>query len=199
MMTRDELIAFEADIAAEFNAGRIRAPIHLSGGNEDQLLQIFRRIRSQDWVFSSWRSHYHCLLKGVPPAELKAAIMAGRSIALCFPEHRVYSSAIVGGALPIAIGVAMAIARSGEDARVWCFIGDMTFQCGIAHECIKYSRNHDLPIHFVVEDNGLSVCTTTHDVWGRTQGCMDWSDTAVTYYRYHLPWPHAGAGQRVQF
>ena len=199
MMTRDELIAFEADIATEFNAGRIRAPVHLSGGNENQLIQIFDRIRPQDWVLGSWRSHYHCLLKGVPPDELKAEIMAGRSIALCFPQHRVYSSAIVGGSLPIAVGVAMAIARSGEDARVWCFMGDMTAETGIAHECIKYSRNHGLTIHFIIEDNGLSVCTDTNEAWGKSHGCVEWDGYTLSRYNYHLPWPHAGAGQRVQF
>lgn len=197
-MTRDELTAFEADIAAEFNAGHIRAPVHLSGGNEDQLIDGFKSIRPQDWVLGSWRSHYHCLLKGVPPAELKAEIMAGRSIALCFPQHRIYSSAIVGGSIPIAVGVAMAIARSGENAWVYCFMGDMTYRCGIVREAIAYSRNHGLPIHFVVEDNGLSVCTPTHDAWGLDG--RDKSDYTLTYYRYHLnPWPHAGAGQRVQF
>ncbi len=160
-MTAQELIGFEEEIAQLFNAGKILAPVHLYYGNEDQMISIFRGIRSQDWVFCSWRSHYQCLLKGVPREQVREAILEGRSISLCFPDHRIYSSAIVGGTLPIAVGTAMAIKRSGEDARVYCFIGDMTAESGIAHECMKYSRNHGLPIHFVVEDNGKSVCTDT--------------------------------------
>ena len=44
-------------------------------------------------------------------------------------------------------------------------MGEMTSETGIAHECIKYSRNFDLPIHFVVEDNSMSVCTDTRETW----------------------------------
>ncbi len=109
----------------------------------------------------SWRSHYQCLLKGVPRQELKAEIMAGHSITLCFPRYRVLSSAIVGGIIPIAVGTALGIKRRGERARVHCFMGDMTAETGIAHEAIKYSTNHQLPIRFIVEDNGKSVCTDT--------------------------------------
>jgi TPP-dependent pyruvate/acetoin dehydrogenase alpha subunit len=199
-MTKEELIAFEDEIAALFNAGRIRAPVHLYSGNEDQIISIFRRIRSQDWLFCSWRSHYQCLLKGVPKELVRSEILAGRSISLCFPEHRIYSSAIVGGVLPIAVGAAMSVARSGEDAKVYCFMGDMTAETGIAHESIKYSRNHRLPIHFVVEDNEKSVCTDTREVWNQRNLSFEGRDDQyVSYYHYNTKYPHAGAGVRVQF
>lgn len=199
-LTKSDLIAFEEGIAETFNSGAIRAPVHLYFGNEDQLIEIFRNIRPQDWVFCSWRSHYQCLLKGVPQDEIRSEILAGRSITLCFPEHRIYSSAIVGGVIPIAVGTAMAVQASGEDSRVYCFMGEMTAETGIAHECIKYSRNHKLPIHFIVEDNGKSVCTDTRDAWKQEKLTFeDSSDEYVTYYRYETKYPHAGAGQRVQF
>ena len=105
-MTKEELIAFEDEIAAFFNAGKIRAPVHLYSGNEEQIISVFQKIRFQDWVFCSWRSHYQCLLKGVPEDLVRDEILAGRSISLCFPEYRIYSSAIVGGVLPIAVGAA---------------------------------------------------------------------------------------------
>ena len=44
-------------------------------------------------------------------------------------------------------------------------MGEMTSETGIAHECIKYSRNLDLPIHFIIEDNEKSVCTDTRKTW----------------------------------
>jgi pyruvate dehydrogenase E1 component alpha subunit len=199
-MTKEELIAFESDIAALFNAGKIRAPVHLYSGNEEQIIGIFQKIRSQDWVFCSWRSHYQCLLKGVPKELVRDEILAGRSISLCFPEYRIYSSAMVGGVLPIAVGAAMSIQLRGEDAGVYCFMGDMTSETGIAHESIKYSRNHRLPIHFIIEDNEKSVCTVTREVWNQPhltfEGC---SDDYISYYRYQTKYPHAGAGVRVQF
>lgn len=197
-MRADQLIAFEQDIAEEFNAGTIRAPIHLSGGNEEQLIAIFKEIRPQDWIACSWRAHYHCLLKGVPPDELKAEIMAGRSMTLCFPAHRIISSAIVGGVLPIATGIAMGIKRRGEDARVWAFVGDMTALGGMYHECSLYAFSHQLPITFVIEDNYLSVCTDTREAWGTGAKAIA-GKHFNRYYEYKLGWPHSGAGKRVNF
>ena len=200
MKTKDQLIAFENEVAARFNAGKIRAPVHLYWGNEENIIKTLAGVRPQDWIFCSWRSHYQCLLKGVPEQEVMDEIMAGRSISLCFPQHRIYSSAIVGGVLPIAVGTALSIQRSGEDAKVYCFMGEMTAETGIAHESIKYSINHKLPIHFVVEDNGKSVCTDTREAWAQqTLSFDERSDAWITYYRYETKYPHAGAGVRVQF
>jgi len=199
-MTPEDLIAFETDIAEVFNAGKIHAPVHLYYGNEAQMIEIFRDVKPEDWVFCSWRSHYQCLLKGVPPEEVKAEILAGRSISLCFPKYRVVSSAIVTGVLPIAVGTAMGIKRRGEKARVHCFVGDMTAETGAFHECLKYSTNHQLPIRFIIEDNAKSVCTDTRETWN--QPVLTYENSRhplVVYYKYQTKYPHAGAGKRVQF
>ncbi len=198
--TAQQLIAFEDRVAALFNSGAIRAPVHLYSGNERQMIDVFKDVGPNDWIFCSWRSHYQCLLKGVPEDELMAEIVAGHSISLCFPEHRIYSSAIVGGVLPIAVGTAMAIQRSGEDARVHCFLGEMTAESGIAHESMKYARNFDLPIRFIIEDNEKSVCTDTRETWNQKKLSFEGvSDRYVHYYKYATKYPHAGAGVRVQF
>ena len=99
-MNKRDLETFEKEIAESFNKAQIRAPIHLHGNNEDQLIEIFKSIKSNDWIFSSWRSHYHCLLKGVPPERLKKDILDGKSITLIYPEYKIYTSAIVGGIIP---------------------------------------------------------------------------------------------------
>ena len=196
----EELIAFEEDIADEFNASKIKAPVHLYSGNEREMIDVFDRVRADDWVLCSWRSHYQCLLKGVPADEVKSEIMAGHSITLNFPEHRVLSSAIVTGVLPIAVGLGLGIQREGGKERVWCFLGEMTSETGSAHECIKYVQNHELPVHFVIEDNGKSVCTDTRETWGVDTLTYENADNPyVTYYQYETKYPHAGAGQRVQF
>tara|TARA_B100001741_G_C16350469_1_gene503793 strand:- start:4 stop:603 length:600 start_codon:yes stop_codon:yes gene_type:complete len=199
-MDKENLINFENEIASLFNEGKIKAPIHLYSGNEDFLINFFKKIKTIDWVFCSWRSHYQCLLKGVPPKEVKKEILNGKSISLCFPEYKVYSSAIVGGTLPIAVGVALSIKRRKLKNKVFCFIGDMTSETGIAHECIKYSKNLELPIHFIIEDNSKSVCTDTRSAWSQKKLTYEnISDDYVTYYKYELKYPHAGAGKRVQF
>lgn len=194
---RDKLTAFEQRIALFFNNGEIPYPVHLESGNEDQLIEIFKEVGKDDYIFVSWRGHLKALLKGVPPEELEAAIFRGESMALKFPEYRVYGSAIVGGTIPIALGAALAIKRKGGSETVWCFLGDMTAEGGIFHECEKYARNNDLPIRWIIEDNGVSVLTSTSDVWG---GLINWKyRNKIDYYKYESKWPHCGAGKRVQF
>lgn len=197
-MTKDELIAFEESIAEEFNAGKIPYPIHLDNGNEDALIDVFKSVNPQDWVFGSWRLHYKALLKGVPPDELRAAIRRGESMALRFDEQRVYGSAIVGGTIPIALGTALAIKRRGAQEHVWLFVGDMAVESGIFYEVWKYAANFDLPISFVVEDNGVSVCTNTREAWGADES-DGWNLRTMIRFKYQSKYPHAGAGQRVQF
>jgi TPP-dependent pyruvate/acetoin dehydrogenase alpha subunit len=199
-MTAQDLIDFETEIAAAFNQAHIRAPVHLYSGNEEQMIEIFRSIKPEDWVLCSWRSHYQCLLKGVPRERLKREIFEGRSISLCFPEYRVLSSAIVTGVLPIAVGLALAIKRARGTHSVFCFMGEMTAETGVAHECIKYSENHDLPIRFIVEDNGKSVCTDTRATWNQPVLTHEGTrNPRILYYQYQSKYPHAGAGKRVQF
>lgn len=195
MMTAEELIAFENEMAAAFEAGKIKSPLHLAGGNEENLIDIFHSINIEDWVLCSWRSHYHCLLKGVPREKVRDAIYEGRSIALCFPSHRVLSSAIVGGICPIATGLGWAIKERGGKERVHVFVGDMTARTGIYHECIQYCIGHGLPVRFYVEDNGKSVCTDTDAVWG--QGVS--ANGAINRYSYDLSRPHVGIGKFVRF
>tara|TARA_B100000959_G_C14772137_1_gene537954 strand:- start:50 stop:649 length:600 start_codon:yes stop_codon:yes gene_type:complete len=199
-MKEDDLIKFEENIALLFNQAKIRAPIHLYSGNERFLIKFFKKIKKNDWIFCSWRSHYQCLLKGVPAQKVKKEIIKGKSISLCFLDYKIYSSAIVGGTLPIALGLATSLKRKKTKNKVYCFIGDMTSETGIAHECIKYSRNKNLPIHFIVEDNRKSVCTDTRKAWSTNKLTFEnVSDKYVTYYKYKLKYPHAGAGKRVEF
>lgn len=198
--TIEELIAFESKIADLFNKGEIRAPVHLSDGNESSIIEIFKSVKTEDWVFCSWRSHYQALLKGVPATRVEAEILAGRSISLCFPDFNFYSSAIVGGQVPIAVGTALSLKRNRQPGHVWCFIGDMTSETGIAQTAIRYSEKQDLPITFVVEDNGISVLTQTRDVWNSTSLRFEESmSTKIISYKYKSKYPHAGAGVRVQF
>ena len=199
-MDKQKLIAFENKIADLFNKAKIRAPIHLYSNNEDQMIKIFKKIKKNDWVFCSWRSHYQCLLKGVSEKILTKEIIAGKSISLCFPKHKIYSSAIVGGVLPIATGLAFSNKIQKIKSKVFCFVGEMTAETGIMHECLKFSKNHNLPIHFIVEDNSKSVCTDTRKAWSMKKLSFEGKkDKFITYYKYSLKYPHAGAGRRVQF
>lgn len=199
LLTAEELVAFETDIADCFNNAMIKAPVHLYDGNEEQMIEVFKNVQPDDWVFCSWRSHYQCLLKGVPQEQVKQDILDGKSITLCYPEYQVYSSAIVTGNIPIATGVALDIKRKGGTNHVWCFVGDMTSETGTFYENHKYAVNHNLPITYIVENNKKSVCTPTLDVWNTEYLTYSNPTYKVIYYEYDSKYPHAGAGQRIQF
>ena len=194
MLTVAELQAFESEVEAAFIAKSIPGPIHLSGGNEQQLIDIFADIKRDDWVFSTYRNHFHALLHGVPRDVLMAEIMEGRNMNFSSAKHRFFTSAIVGGTLPIATGVAAAIKRRKGRNRVWCFVGDMAATTGAFHEATNYALWNDLPIRFVVEDNDMSANSPTTECWGSDKGICN-----VERYYYKRKHPHAGASQWVNF
>lgn len=186
-MNAADLISFEKEVADAFERKEIRGPIHLVGGNEGKLIEVFREIPKSDWVLSTWRSHYHALLHGVPRGTVMNDILAGKSMQLHYPKHKFLTSAIVGGVCPIAVGLAAA------GNHVWCFVGDMAAETGVFHECVKYVSGHDLPVTFIIEDNGFATNTPTADTWGSKSG------ECVVHYSYERTQPHCGVGKYVQF
>jgi len=193
-MDKKELIEFEEMIKDLFLDKKIRSPVHLSNGNEEELIRIFKKIKKDDWVFSTHRSHYHALLKGIDKNWLKNEILNNRSIHIINKEHNFFSSAIMGGILPIALGVALAMHREKSENWVWVFVGDMTSTMGVFHECIKYASSvYGLHINFVVEDNGLSIKSPTEKVWGK------YDSVYIYRYKYKSVYPHQGCGEWVIF
>jgi pyruvate dehydrogenase E1 component alpha subunit len=209
MVSIEELISFETEIGNEFNQGNIKAPIHLYSGNEEIMVEIFKKIDVvNDWVCCTWRNHYQGLLKGIPRDLLKSNIMEGKSMVMNLPEYKFICSSIVGGIPSIATGLALASKLQNKKEHVWCWVGDMSAETGAFHEAYKYSVNHNLPITFIVEDNRKSVCTPTPDIWGREtpyyleaeyQGGIVEQKNLIYYQYTNEKYPHAGAGIRVQF
>lgn len=193
---KDKLIAFEKRVAEAFEAKQLKGPMHLSGGNEDQLIEIFKDIHPGDWICTSYRNHYHALLHGVPEEKLFKAICDGHSMTLQLPEHRFFSTAIVGGQLAIATGIAAALKRQKCHRKVWCFMGDMAATLGAFHDAYGYSFHNKLPINFVVEDNGWSCDSPTDECWGikTSEHLVD-----VRRYKYERQHPHVGTGKWVAF
>jgi len=203
-MTSQDLIAFETRIRDHFAAGALPCLIHLSGGNETQLLDIFSRIRPQDWVFSTHRNHYHALLKGIPADHLEAEILAGRSMFIYSREHNFLTSSILAGTCCIAAGVAWEIRNAAPCAtsdpatvpHVYCFLGDGAEEEGHYYEAALFAEANDLPITFIIEDNARQVDTTKSER-RRTEypvsGPLD-HFACVERYHYTPTYPHGGAG-----
>ena len=80
--------------------------------------------------------------------------------------------------------------------KAWLFIGDMTSQMGLFHEAYKYSRNFNLPLEIVIEDNGKSVKTDTKKVWNLKKINFP---KDLFYYKYKLAYPPFGTGKWVTF
>lgn len=192
----NKIIKFEKLIFEKFNKGMIRFPIHLTKGNENFLKEIFQYISPKDWIMCHWRNHAHALLHGVPEKILYEQIMNGKSMYISSKKNRFLSSSIAGGTIPIALGVALSIKKNKQKNKVWCFVGDMTSQMGIFYEAYNYSRNFNLPLEFVIEDNGKSVYTDTKKVWGLKK--LNYPKD-VFYYKYNLKYPHHGTGTFVNF
>ena len=195
MVSEKKLIEFELKVKKVYEKGLIKAPIHLSGNNEKKLIKIFKKIKKNDWVFSTWRNHYHALLHGIDENWLFNQIVLGRSMGIISKKNKFYSSAIVGGILPIALGVAMSNKMKKTRDKVFVFIGDMTYETGIFHETFKYAENMKLPINFIVEDNGLSTNTPTKKAWGKKSKISK----KINYYKYKRKFPHHGTGNWILF
>lgn len=190
-MTRDGLIAFEAGIKDLWEAGDLPFLMHLCGGNEDPLMEIFEQIGPGDWVFSTHRSHYHYLLKGGSEERLMQLIKAGRSMFIFDKELKFFTSSILAGICCIASGVAYGLKENGSANAVWCFLGDGAEDQGHFYEAVMFAMAQDLPIRFVIEDNDRSVDTTKQQRRGDFE--FQWPDKVIRY-EYNPTYPHAGSG-----
>ena len=72
----------------------------------------------------------------------------------------------------------------------------MAATTGAFHEATKYAASSNLPLNFIVEDNGLSCDSPTEATWGYTRGGK-YRDATYSYYHYARQWPHIGTGNNV--
>lgn len=201
MLNKDELIAFEKYIALLYDAGELPYLVHLSGGNEDQLIDIFRDISPDDYVFSTHRNHYHYLLHGGMPHDLTAKILAGKSMFVFDRARNFLSFSIVAAAPSIAAGVAWALKRKGSTKRVWCFVGDGAEDEGHFYEAVRFVDGLNLPCTFIIEDNDRNVVCPRAERRG-TSSNFPWMDSNrfgassdhVRRYHYTATYPHGGSG-----
>ncbi len=195
-MTKEELINFEKEIADLFEKTKIPYPIHLSGGNEDQLIEIFKNIKKGDYIFSTHRSHYHCLLSGASCENLKKMIIEGNSMHIFDKKSNFLSSSIVAGMPAIAAGVALGLKLKNSNSHVWCFAGDGAEDEGHFYEAVRYVDGHKLPCTFIIEDNNRSVETPKKIRYGSSE--INWPNCVIRYH-YEPTYPHVGIGKWVDF
>ncbi len=199
-MTKAQLIAFEDRIKGLWESGDLPFLVHLSGGNEDRLIEIFREVKEGDWIFSTHRSHYHALLAGVPARRVEKLIREGSSMFIFDRERNFFTSSVLGGTAAIAAGVAWQLKLEGSPNRVWCFVGDGAIENGQVYSAALMVDALELPCRFVVECNDRQVDTPLCDRRGgkphlaRPLSIFE----CVWHYSYKATFPHAGSGCKHQ-
>ena len=190
--TPEGLRAFVEKMAEHHDAGRLPFALHLPGGNEEQLIDIFSNINEGDYVLSTHRNWYHALLHGLPPEEVEQKILDARSMFMFDRQRNFYVSAIIGGPVAIAVGIAWALKRKGSDQKVWCFLGDGTEDTGHFAEAVRYVDGFNLPCTFVIEDDSMAVDAPKERRWG-TDKDLEWPDCVIRYH-YTKTRPHIRTG-----
>jgi len=194
-MMVQKLISFEDRVAGLFNNGKLKELVHLSGGNEKQLINIFKRVKKGDWIISTHRNHYHYLLTGGNEQKLLKMLKEGRSLHICDRKLNFFSTSIVGGGCSIAVGIAWALKEKKIKNRVWCFVGDAGEGEGSFYEAVRYVDGWKLPCIFVIEDNDLSVDTPKSERYGFS--VMNWPNCVIRY-NYKRRYPHVNTGALVK-
>ena len=160
---------FEEKCAELYSAGKIRGFLHLYIGEEAVAAGCMRALTAEDAVVATYREHGHALARGIDAGRLMAEMYGkqegcsrgrGGSMHVFDAISRFYGgNAIVGGGLPIAVGLALADAMSGRPRVTACFFGDGAVAEGEFHESLNLAALWRLPVLFVCENNLYAMGT----------------------------------------
>jgi len=161
---------FEEACAELCSATKIRGFLHLHIGEEAVATGAMQSLGDDDAVVATYREHGHALVRGLPPRELMAEMLGrvegcchghGGSMHVFDASRRFYGgNAIVGGGLPLAVGLALADQMSDRTDRVTaCFFGAGAIAEGELHESIDLAALWRLPVLFVCESNRCATST----------------------------------------
>jgi TPP-dependent pyruvate/acetoin dehydrogenase alpha subunit len=157
----------EEEIERRYHQDQMKTPIHLVIGQEATSVGCCAALTTADLLYSSHRTHGNYLGKG---GDLKAMLCemhcrvngcaGSRGGSMHLIDKKVGmagTSAIVGGAVPIAVGAALAARMKGEPHVVVVFIGDATTEEGVASESLNFAALKRVPVIFFCENNFYSV------------------------------------------
>ena len=160
---------FEERCAQEYSAGKIRGFLHLYIGEEAVAVGALAVLRPEDAVVATYREHGHALARGLSMRSLMAEMFGrkagccrgrGGSMHLFDASRRFYGgNAIVGGHLPLAVGMALADQRLGRAQVTACFFGEGAVAEGEFHESLNLAALWRLPVLFLCENNRYAMGT----------------------------------------
>ena len=152
-----------------YSESKIRGFVHLYIGEEAVAVGVMQAVHADDAVVATYREHGHALVRGVSPASIMAEMYGkvegcshgrGGSMHLFDAATRFYGgNAIVGGGLPLAVGLALADKLLGRNRVTACFFGEGAVAEGEFHESMNLAALWELPVLFVCENNLYAMGT----------------------------------------
>ena len=160
---------FEEKSAELYGAGKIRGFLHLYIGEEAIAAGVMPELRAEDSVVATYREHGHALLRGVSAESIMAEMYGkiggcsrgrGGSMHLFDAKTRFYGgNAIVGGGIPLAVGLALAEKMKKGPGVSTCFFGDGAVAEGAFHESVNLAALWKLPVLLICENNLYAMGT----------------------------------------
>jgi pyruvate dehydrogenase E1 component alpha subunit len=160
---------FEEKCAELYSAGKIRGFLHLYIGEEANAVGVIQALPPGDAIVATYREHGHALARGLPMGEVMAEMYGkasgssrgrGGSMHIFSAAHRFYGgNAIVGGGLPLAVGLALADKMQKRNRVTCCFFGEGAAAEGEFHESLNLAALWRLPVLFVCENNLYAMGT----------------------------------------
>lgn len=157
----------EETIAHRYSEWKMRCPTHLCSGQEAIPAAVGLALRQDDFVVSTHRSHGHYLGKGGDLKKLIAEIhgkatgcSAGKGGSMHLIDRNVGfmgSTAIVGGTIPVGVGLGLSIKLHETDQVSCIYLGDAAIEEGVFYESVNFSVLKKLPVLFICENNLYSV------------------------------------------
>jgi pyruvate dehydrogenase E1 component alpha subunit len=187
---------FEEKCAELYSAAKIRGFLHLYVGEEAVAVGAMHAIQPDDAIVATYREHGHALVRGVPASSIMAEMYGkqqgcsrgrGGSMHLFDASRRFYGgNAIVGGGLPIAIGLALADKLQNRERITACFFGEGAVAEGEFHETMNLAALWKLPVLFCCENNLYAMGTALKRSESETDLCLKATS-------YEMPaWPVDG-------
>jgi TPP-dependent pyruvate/acetoin dehydrogenase alpha subunit len=184
---------FEQQALKHYNNGDIGGFLHLYIGEESVAVGAVSLMSGQDEIITTYRDHGHALAVGMGMNECMAELFGkqtgcskgkGGSLHFFAPEKHYWGGhGIVGGQTPLGMGLAFALKYKGIKGCALTFLGDGAVNQGIFSECLNMASLFELPVVFVIENNGYSMGTSLArssalhgSLASRAEGfCVDWS------------------------
>jgi pyruvate dehydrogenase E1 component alpha subunit len=173
---------FEEKCAELYSAGKIRGFLHLYIGEEAVAVGAIHALGSEDAIVATYREHGHALVRGMSAGAIMAEMYGkvtgcsrgrGGSMHLFDASLRFYGgNAIVGGGLPLAVGLALADRMLQRNRVTACFFGDGSTAEGVFQESLNLAALWKVPVLFCCENNLYAMGTALARAQAQTDLCL---------------------------